>query len=375
MNRSQPIFALCALVAVISLLSDVSRAAEATKDPAKPASPAKSAPPAKAAAPAQPAQPTEAEKAQQAKVIEGAKKEGEMVWYTTTTLDQSQPIIEAFQKKYPFIKGTLFRTGGGPMLNKVLTETRSGLHAWDVLVGRGEMVLPLRDKKLLAAYISPERKGIFPDLADKRGIWTAWYVNAYVLGYNTKLVKKEDVPKTYEALLNPKWKGGQISVDDEAYGMLQGLIGVWGKEKAVAYFKRLAALDPVPKRGNTQRVQLTIAGEYPLIIAYNQTIERMVQRKAPIDWVPLEPAVVQVNPAMVAANAPHPNSARLFMDFILSKEGAEMLRGFSRIPVRTDVEPDPPRLFRGYKRVIESPDGYKNFDETVKLYMDIFKLR
>jgi iron(III) transport system substrate-binding protein len=216
---------------------------------------------------------------------------------------------------------------------------------------------------------------IYPDLADKRGYWTAWYVNAYVLGYNTKLVKKDDVPKTYEALLDPKWKGGNISVDTEAYGMLQGLIGLWGKDKAVAYFKRLAAQDPVPKRGNTERVQLAVAGEYPLILAYNQTIERMAQRKAPIDWVPLEPAVVQVNPAMLAAKAPHPNSGRLFMDFLLSKDGGELLRGFQRIPVRTDVDPDPPRLFRGFKRVIESPEGYKNFDETVKLYLDIFKLR
>ncbi|MGH7769202.1 MAG: ABC transporter substrate-binding protein [Candidatus Binatia bacterium] len=366
MKRSRPVFTLCALLALVCFLPDISRAAEATKAPAAPAKPAAPAPPAQAAPSAQ---------AQQAKLIEGAKKEGEMVWYTTTTLDQSQQVVQAFQKKYPFIKATLFRTGGGPMLNKIMTEDRGGLNAWDVLVGRGEMVLPLRDRKLLAAYISPERKGIYPDLADKRGIWTAWYVNAYVLGWNTKLVKKEDVPKTYEELLNPKWKGGQISVDNEAYGMLQGLIGIWGKEKAVAYFKRLAAQDPVPKRGNTERVQLAVAGEYPLIIAYNQTIERMVQRKAPIDWLPLEPAVVQVNPAMVAAKAPHPNSARLFMDFVLSKEGAEMLRGFSRIPVRNDVDPDPPRLFRGYKRVIESPEGYKNFDETVKLYLDIFKLR
>ena len=101
----------------------------------------------------------------------------------------------------------------------------------------------------------------------------------------------------------------------------------------------------------------------------------MTQRRAPIDWVPLEPAVVQVNPAMVAAKAPHPNAARLFLDFILSKEGGEMLRSFQRIPVRKDVEPDPPRLFRGFKRVIENPEDYKNFDETVKLYLDIFKLR
>jgi iron(III) transport system substrate-binding protein len=310
-----------------------------------------------------------------AKLIEGAKKEGQAVWYTTTTLDQSQQVVQAFEKKYPFIKVTLFRTGGGPLLNKILTETRGGLNAWDVVVGRGEMVLPLIDKKLLATYSSPERSGVYPDLMDKRGYWTAWYVNGYVLGYNTKLIKKDDVPKTYEALLNPKWKGGQISVDTEAFGMLQGLIGVWGKEKAVNYFKQLAALDPVPRRGNTERVQLTLAGEYPLLLAYNQTIERMTQRRAPIDWVPLEPVVIQVNPAMLAAKAPHPNAGRLFMDFLISKDGGELLRSFQRIPVRKDVEPDPPRLFRGFKYVIESPEGYKNFDETVSLYNSIFKLR
>ena len=157
--------------------------------------------------------------------------------------------------------------------------------------------------------------------------------------------------------------------------MLQGLIGLWGKEKAVSYFKRLAALDPVPKRGNSERVQMAVAGEYPLIIAYNQTIQRITSRGAPIDWVALEPAVVQVNPVMLAANAPHPNAARLFLDFILSKEGAEMLRSFQRVPVRKDVEPDPARLFRGYKYVIENPEDYAKFDETVKLYLDIFKLR
>ena len=309
------------------------------------------------------------------KVIEGAKKEGQVVWYSTMTLDQSKVVVDHFQKKYPFIKPELFRTGGGPLLNKILTEARGGLYAWDVVVGRGEMVLPLKEKNLLAAYRSPETKMIDKDLTDAKGFWTAYYVNACVLGWNTKLVKKDQVPKTYEALLDPKWKGGQISVDTEAYGMLQGLIGVWGKEKAVAYFKKLAAQEPVPKRGNTERVQLAVAGEYPLIIAYNQTMERMTQRGAPIDWLPLEPAVVQVNPAMIAAKAPHPNAARLFADFILSKEGQEMLRHFQRIPVRKDVEPDPPRLFRGFKRVLESPEGYKNFDETVKLYLDIFKLR
>ncbi|MGE5306271.1 MAG: ABC transporter substrate-binding protein [Alphaproteobacteria bacterium] len=309
------------------------------------------------------------------KLIEGAKKEGGLVYYTTMTLDQSKQTVDKFEKKYPFIKVELFRTGGGPLLNKIITEARGGRYAWDVVVGRGEMVIPLTERKLLASYHSPESRMIDEQLVDKDGFWTAYYVNSYVLGWNTKLVKREDVPKSYEALLNPKWKGGQISLDTEAYGMVEGLKRVWGKEKTIAYFKKLAALDPVLKRGNTERVQLTLAGEYPLIIAYNQTIQRMTSRGAPIDWIPLEPAVTQVNPVMVAARAPHSNAARLFTDYILSKEGQEQLRGYQRIPVRKDVEPDPPRLFRGFKYVIENPEDYKDFDATVKQYLEIFKLR
>lgn len=309
------------------------------------------------------------------KLIETAKKEGELVYYTTMTLSQSKKVVDKFQKKYPFLTVDLFRTGGGPLLNKIQTEARGGRYAWDVVSGRGEMVLPLMEDKLLASYRSPESKMIGEDLVDKEDYWTAYYVNPYVLGYNTKLVKKEDVPKTYEQLLDPKWKGKKISIDDEAYGLLSGLIRAWGKEKAVSYFKKLAAQDPVPMRGNTNRVQLAMAGEYHLAIAYAPTIQRETSKGHPIDWVPLEPVPVQVNPVMLAAKAPHPNAGKLFMDFLLSKEGQKMLVGFRRIPVREDIEPNPPRLFRGYKRIVEHPEEYKNFSETVKLYQEIFNLR
>src|ERR1044071_1467617 len=308
-------------------------------------------------------------------VIEAAKKERQVVYYTTMTLDQSKQTVDQFEKKYPFLKVTLFRTGGGPLLNKIMTEARGGRYDWDVVVGRGEMVTPLVERKLLASYRSPESKAIDTQLVDNEGYWTAYYVNSYVLGWNTKQIKREDVPKTYEALITPRWKGGQISLDTEAYGMMEGLKRAWGKEKALNWFKRLAALDPVLKRGNTERVQLVVAGEYPLIIAYNQTIQRLASRGAPIDWIALDPAVTQVNPAMIAAKAPHPNAARLFYDYILSKEGQEQLRTYQRIPVRKDVEPDPPRLFRGFKYVIENPEDYRDFDATVKQYLEIFKLR
>jgi len=94
-----------------------------------------------------------------------------------------------------------------------------------------------------------------------------------------------------------------------------------------------------------------------------------------MDWIPLEPVVVQIYPVMLAEKAPHRNAAKLFIDFLLSKERQEMFRRFQSVPVRRDVEPDPPRLFRDYQRVTETPESYENFDETVKLYLEIFKLR
>ncbi len=309
------------------------------------------------------------------KLIEGAKKEGRLAYWTTMNLTQSKQVVDEFQKKYPFIKAELYRTGGDALFNKILAESRAGRHAWDVIVTRGDFFLPLMRKNLLAPYLSPESKNIPTDFVDEKGYWTAYYVNPYGLGYNTELVKKEEVPKTYEDLLAPRWKGNKISIDNTAYSFLAGLISAWGREKAVSYFRKLAAQEPVPMRGNTNRVQLTIAGEFHLIIAYAATIQRSTSKGAPIDWVPLEPAPVQINAIMLGAKAPNSNTGKLFIDFVLSKEGQKMLVGFRRIPTRQDVKPDPARLFGGYKTIVENPRKLKNFSEAVRLYQEILGLR
>ena len=227
----------------------------------------------------------------------------------------------------------------------------------------------------MAPYRSPEARFISQDMVDDDGYWTAYYVNPFVLGYNTNLVKKEDVPQTYEQLLDPKWKGKKISIDDSAYGLLAGLNRAWGKEKAVAYFKKLAAQDPVVMRGNTNRVQLGDGGRVPTHHRLCADDSKRDLKGHPIDWVPLEPVPVQVNPMMLAAKAPHPNAGKLFIDFLLSKEGQKDARGLPTHPGPRGRRPDPPRLFRGYQRIVEHPEDYKNFNETIKLYQEIFGLR
>jgi len=309
------------------------------------------------------------------KIIEAAKKEGAVMWYTSMAIDQSKVVVDRFQQRYPFIKANFLRLGGGALMNRVLTEARAGKHLFDVVGGRGEMIQVFKERGLLAAYRSPETTMIDQDLYDKEGYWYTYYVVPNALGYNTKLVKKEEVPKSYEELLHPKWKGRKISMDNEAYLLLQGLISVWGREKALDYMKKLAAQDPVLSRGNTERVTITSAGEYPLVIAYAHTVEREKFKGGPVDWIALEPAVVEIDPLMIGSKAPNPNAARLFLDYLLSKEGQEMLLEFQRIAVRKDVEPKPARLFRGYQRVVERPDDYKYFSENVKLFQGIFKTR
>jgi len=309
------------------------------------------------------------------RLIQGAEKEGKLVWWTTTNIDLSQRILERFEKKYPLVKTELFRAGRGPLLNKILAEALAGRHAWDVLSGSGEMYAPLVEKKLVVPYRSAETKAYDASMIGRDGEWIAYHTNTYVLGVNTRLVKSEQAPRSYEALLDAKWKDGKISLDSDAYPILIGLRQAWGKEKAVNYLKRLAAQSPVVKRGNDERVQLTAAGEYPLVMAYASGIARVAQKGAPMESVALDPVVVQVNPLQVAARAPHPNAARLFIDFALSKEGQEMVRAGLREPARADVESPSLASSKSYKRVIISPESYRDYKENVKLYQEIFRTR
>jgi iron(III) transport system substrate-binding protein len=306
-------------------------------------------------------------------LIEAAKKEGEITWYTSLILPHSQPLVARFEKKYPFINVKLSRVGGGNTLNKIFRETGGGLHAWDLATSRGEVYLPLRQRNLLAPYRSPEAAMFPDDMKDQEGYWTSLYVNPNVFGINTRMVKKEDRPRTYDDLLDPKWKDKQISIDKQSWGLLSGLSRAWGKDKTVVYLGKLAGQDPHIMRGHALRANLLAAGEFPLAIGYGGHFEEIMKQGGPVDWVPLEPVVINVYPIMLAARAPHPSAAKLFIDFVLSKEGQEMIRDFSRIPSRTDVSPLQPRLIQ-YRRVVENPEGFTDLAGTLKLFNEIFGL-
>ena len=307
-------------------------------------------------------------------LIDGAKREGSVVFYTTMDIQNSSALVEAFSKKYPFIKGDLVRLGGTAMVSRIMTEAQAGANRFDVAVGISPSFTPMRERNLIAPYLSPEFPNLYDDLYDAKGYWTTVYLNTLVLGYNSKAISRSELPKTYDDLLKPQYKQKFI-IDIENHDLFVALSQEWGQERAVNYFKGLAKQIPVFLRGNTNRANFVSVGERSMTFVYAQVIERMKQSGAPVDWIPLEPVAVELNVAMLAAKAAHPNAARLFIDYLISKDGQEFLKTFRRIGPRKDVKADPPKLFEGFRRRVVPPDAYKNLRELTKLHNDALGIR
>jgi len=180
-----------------------------------------------------------------------AKKEGRVTWYTTVSIPESKQFMDMFEKQYPFIKVDLLRSGSGPLVNRIVSEYAAKNYAADVLHGmssRGGFTV-LKQRNIIGRYDSPERKYYSAELRDKDGYWSSTFQNTFVLAYNKRNVKPDDVPKTYEDLLKPIWKGRQIINDTDNFEWFDGLLKFWGRDKGMAYFKRLAQQDQIFQRG------------------------------------------------------------------------------------------------------------------------------
>jgi len=307
-----------------------------------------------------------------AKLVEAAKKEGKLVWYTSTNVTESKPLLDDFEKAYG-IRGEIFRASGEKTLNRIVTEGRAG--RWDYDVVTISEVDALMDAKLLGSYRSPEARTFIPEFKDANGYWTAVYVNYATIGYNTKLVSEKDAPKQWEDLLDPKWKS-KISIDQEQYSWYGTLHKAWGRERAQKYMRAIAKQDIQWRKGHTLIAQLMSAGEFPLGVVYAHRTEEMKTRGAPIEWVnTVNPLVVTLNSAGISPKPQHPNVARLFIDFLLSKPAQQRLRSLRRIPARPDVEPFSPRMEQSKLKLVTNPvETGAQFNATIKESREVFGL-
>jgi iron(III) transport system substrate-binding protein len=308
-------------------------------------------------------------------LVEGAKKEKKLVFYTTMDLPQSIEVVRDFAQKYPFLDLELHPLEAETLVKRIQNEARDGVSTWDVLLGGGGLFQPLLETNLVISYHSPQREAVSDALNDSAGFWSGYYINPYVLGYSTTLVNQGNIPRSYGDLLEPRWKGNRIGIDSTAHGLLRGLAAAWGEERAVAYLKRLSEQQPVMAPASIMAVDSLHTGSVAVVIARAPVIQGYKKKlQSLIDWIFLEPTVAQIDAVMLSAQSPHPNAARLFVDFVLSKEGQHALAGIQQIPVRRDMEPRSRTISQGHKWFVERPDKHVNFRETVKLFREIFGL-
>lgn len=290
---------------------------------------------------------------------EKAKQEGKIILYTSFSNSDTRVLKKFFDKRFPGVALEIFRSGGPKVLQRVLAEHLAGKTIADVVMTKGDAIHLLVQKNLLAKFDSPERKAFADHFKHPGALWTEVYPTVHSIAYNSKMVASQDIPKHYTDLLNPKWKG-KIGLNTNNFMFLYAMLDLNGKEKGMAYLKKLAAQDLQVRTGGTLTATLVSAGEFPLAVSINaNNIEKVKKKGAPVDWARLEdPLYADLHPAAVMKQAPHPNAARLFVEFVISKEGQTLIRNRGRIPARSDVQPKID-IDRSKLRIISPKEGAK----------------
>src|SRR5438105_8407111 len=265
-----------------------------------------------------------------------AAQEKTVVLYTSLAPTESGPLAQAFEKKTG-IKVELWRAISEKVVQRAITEARARRFAVDVIETNGpEMEMMAREnlfRELQSPHLADLPRGAIP--AHRK--WIPDRMNFFVVAYNTAKVRRDELPKNYLGFVDDKWKG-RIGIEATDAEWMATLVKKWGEEAGMAYFRKLAELRPDVRKSHVLLAELVAAGEVPVgLTIYNSNAESLKRRGAPIEWVPIEPVVARPQAIGIARNAPHPQAAQAFVDFVLSPEGQTLLSSMGRAPVSTKV--------------------------------------
>ncbi|MGH7886555.1 MAG: ABC transporter substrate-binding protein [Candidatus Binatia bacterium] len=302
---------------------------------------------------------------------QAAEAEGKIIFYASFNASDSKTLIDGFRQLHPKIDGTFYRATDAQLMERILTESRAGKPLWDVVMTSTFYGYNLKKRGMLAVYDSPERKFYRDGYKDPQATWTSIFTNYGAFGFNTRNVPKTSIPKTYMDLLKSEWKGN-IGIDSRAYEWFGTMVKAMGDEKGLAFMRELAKNTQL-RNGRTILSQLVAAGEFKgALSAYSAQFEQMKPAGAPVDWVYLNPVFANLHPTGISAKAPHPNAGKLFVDFVLSKRGQDLVRGMNRIPDRIDTPPEQPRFIENIKPAFAPTEVLENFEAYAKTFHDIF---
>ena len=321
-------------------------------------------------------------RADESALYEAAKKEGQVVWYTTLIVNQAvRPLIAAFEKKYPGIDVRSSRADSLPTALKIIDEARAGKPQSDVFDGI-ETEPAVAKAGLVQNYVSTSASK-YPDaLKDRDGAWLA--MNLYFLtpGYNTNLVAAGSVPKTLDDLLKPEWKGKLVWSTARSAGgpiFIGAVLRYLGQEKGMDFLKRLAA-QKVVNADITARAILdqVIEGEYPIALAiFNHHAVLSASKGAPVAWAKMPPIAAPMQVVSLVKNAPHPNAGKLLIDFLTSEAGQKVLAQSDYLPAMPSIPAKHAELKPeggGFQALFFPPQSFAEDGDTWdRIYKELFR--
>jgi iron(III) transport system substrate-binding protein len=303
------------------------------------------------------------------KLVEGAKKEGELNLYTSAQADDIGAVAAAYEKKYG-VRVSMWRSSSEKVLQRALAEARANRNAMDVAETNGPEMESMHREKILQLVKSPHLAELIAPALLPHGEWVATRLNVFVQAYNTKAVRKQDLPKSWEDLADPKWKG-RLGIEQEDADWLAGMMGELGEARGTKLFRDIVAKNGMSMRkGHTLLAQLVVSGEVPLALTvYNYKAEQLKRKGAPIDWFAIGTAIARPNGVGVARAAPHPHAAVLFYDFEISEEGQRILAQRDFVPTNRNVDTPLNKL---PLKIVDTSVTLAQYDKWVNLYQDIF---
>ena len=272
------------------------------------------------------------------RLIEGAKREKELTFYSSIPPEDIAALVSAFDKKYG-VKVKVWRADSEGLLQRIISEARARRFEVDVMAGSSSALEPLYRENLLREVKSPYLAGIIPEAIAPHRQWVAVYLSMFVQAYNTDLVRKDSLPKTFYDLLRPQWKD-RLGIEAEDYDWFAQVLMDLGEAQGLRLFRDIVASNGISvRKGHSLLTNLVVAGEVPLALtAYGFLAEQAKRRGAPLDWFVIPPAIARPTAEGLARNAPHPHAAVLFFDFLISEEGQQILASRQFASVSRSIE-------------------------------------
>jgi iron(III) transport system substrate-binding protein len=309
--------------------------------------------------------------------LDAANKEAKFVLITSTDKEVSGKIAEAFKMRYPGIEPQVEEGSEEVRTVRTLTEFKAGRNRMDIIQGVGGFMkeykeakapTPLNDLPAIANYEPPWRDTEFG--------WTGVRTQVWGIGYNTDKVKAADLPKTWEDLTQPKWKG-RIGLGDRPQLWAQQLWKVWGPERTTEFLKQLFANDPQRrKEGLDASANLLGLGEYDLLVpAAPYRIQEYKGKGSPVGWFSPEPISIAVSEMIIMNGALNPNAAKVFVNWFISREGqSTYAKAENSVPAHPALRTERDYLGEFADSFVGRPASYRTPEDEINVLPEVRKV-